>query len=64
MLCMRMRWDPRGNIVAFDHIAVHSAGDKVFVWVITKDAQAVTIEDDAALYPSDALVTKLRMMQQ
>lgn len=63
MLCMRMRWTDE-TTPGFDYVAIHSAGEKVFVWVITKDAQAVTIEDEAGLYPSDALVTKLRMLQQ
>lgn len=65
MLCMRMRWHGvEGARSGFDHVAVHSAGDKVFVWVITKDTQTVTMEDDGALFPSDALITKLRLLQQ
>lgn len=65
MLCMRMRWHNIEDVRnGFDHVAVHSAGDRVFVWVITKDTQTVTMEDDETLFPSDALITKLRLLQQ
>ncbi len=36
--------------------------DKVFVWVLTKEEQSVVLEDEHALFPSDALITKVRMM--
>jgi len=45
-------------------MAVKAAGDKVHVWIITKDAKSVVLEDEAPLYPSDALITKIRLMQQ
>lgn len=60
-LSARMNWHAWG--AGFDHVAAHAAGDKIFVWVLTKDLAPVTIEDEAAMYPSDALVTKLRLMQ-
>ena len=66
-LAMRMRWRRADNLVAegFSHIAIHSApaSTVVHVWVITKDGQATTIEDDVALFPSDALVTKLNLLK-
>lgn len=63
MIAMRMRWY-EGECSGFAHIAVHMAGDKVHTWVITNDGQAITIEDDAAMFPSDALITKLNMLKQ
>ncbi len=64
MLAMRMRWQ-EGMTTGFEHVAVHgNGGDKVHIWAITKDGQSLTIEDDAALYPSDTLVTKLNMLKQ
>jgi len=69
MLAMRMRWEDSPNdrswAPGFEHVAVHrtEAGDKVHVWVITKDAQSVVLEDGADMFPSDALVTKLNLMK-
>jgi Cys-tRNA synthase (O-phospho-L-seryl-tRNA:Cys-tRNA synthase) len=38
-------------------------GDKVYLFVLNKDG-AIIIEDDANMYPSDVLITKLRLMAQ
>ncbi len=62
MLAMRMRWQ-EGSMHPFHHLAVHSVGEKTFVWIITKDCQSVVIEDEAAMFPSDKLVTQVRMLQ-
>jgi hypothetical protein len=68
MLCMRMRWPTPVHgqdwHLGFSHVATHNVGDKVHVWVITKDAQSAVLEDDAAIFPSDALITKLNMLKQ
>jgi len=59
---MRMNWQPSVNIVGFSHMDLHSVGDKAFIWIVTNDGQSVVLEDEAALFPSDALITKVRMM--
>ena len=48
----------------FEHMTIHQAGDKVFVWVLTIDLEPVTLEDEAGLFPSDTMVTKLRLMEK
>lgn len=58
-LAMRMDWLPESH--PFPHMSIHKQDDKVLVWVVTKEGNLV-IEDDAAMYPSDALVTKLRLL--
>lgn len=65
-MAVRMDWGQQGGpwAVGFSHMAMHRAGEMVHIWIITKDAQSVVLEDDAALYPSDALITKIRLMQQ
>lgn len=63
MMAMRMRWGFGENPIGFAHMAMHRAGDKVHIWVITHDGESVVLEDDAGLYPSDPLITKIRLMQ-
>lgn len=65
-LAARMRWNFRAGewATGFAHVACQPAGDSVHIWIITKDAKSVVLEDEASLYPSDTLVTKLRLMQQ
>lgn len=63
-LSARMNWATEWRPQGFQHVAVHGVADKVFVWIITKDFETVTIEDEAPMYPSDALVTKIRMLQK
>jgi len=60
-LLNRMRIHP-GELVPFSFIRAHYSGDKVFVFVV-QGGQAVTLEDTWALYPSDDLVTKLRLIK-
>lgn len=60
MLAMRMRWSPMERY-PLDHISMYIAKDKAFIFVV-KDGSHVTIEDDAALFPSDALITQLRLL--
>jgi hypothetical protein len=60
MLSMRMRWVGVDN--PFTHVDIQTAGEKAFVWIITKDAQSVVLEDEAAMFPSDKLITQIRML--
>jgi hypothetical protein len=66
MLSMRMRWDRnaygKSHGGAFLHVDVYDAGTKVFVFIVTNDVSAVTLEDDKELYPSDTLITKIRLL--
>lgn len=68
-MAARMHWgtfDGRHNVWApgFEHMTIHQAGDKVFIFVITKDIETVTLEDEAGLFPSDATITKLRLLEK
>ena len=69
MMAMRMRWGatPPGqmhpNAVGFKHMAMHAAGDVVHIWIITHDGKSLVLEDEHGLYPSDALITKIRLLQ-
>lgn len=60
---MRMNWNGE-NPKTFEHINIKPLSTKVLVWVITKDFQSVVIEDDPSLYPSDTLITQLRMLEK
>ena len=53
---------PRGNH-PFQYMSSAYAGDKVFVFVV-QDNQAVTLEDDATMFPSDQLITQLRLLEK
>ena len=59
---MRMNWQPGTKVEGFSHMDYHVAGDKAFVWIVTNAGQSIVLEDEAALFPSDALITKVRMM--
>jgi hypothetical protein len=64
MLCMRMRWNSiHYSASGFAHIDIHGHNDKMFVWIITKAGDSVVLEDESALFPSDTLITKLKMME-
>lgn len=73
LLAMRMRWgvyaEPLqqsdmglGNGVPFDHVSLHVGSEKVFVFIVTAGKQ-VTIEDEIKLFPSDTLITQLKMLE-
>lgn len=66
MLAMRMHWLMGKWADGFAHVATMEIEDKekVFVWVISKQGVPLTLEDESALFPSDTLITKLRMLQQ
>lgn len=74
MLCMRMRWGPYREgqksqsfdntpTIPFDHLAVHKAKEKVILFIV-KNGEPITLEDQKELFPSDELVTKLRLLTQ
>lgn len=51
------------NTLPFHHLstAVPESSSKVFVYILYKE-DALILEDDPELFPSDALVTKLRLL--
>lgn len=72
MLHMRMKWGPYCDLTAgvgadasmpFDHLSIHLGAEKAIIFVVTR-GDPVTIEDDAGLFPSDALITQLKMLEQ
>lgn len=58
-LTMRMRWDK----VPFDAFFTHyiTAKEEMVLFIVYKDT-AITLTDPAAMFPSDALVTQLRLL--
>lgn len=60
MIAMRMKI-AQGEAFPFDHISAFS-NDKVAVVLVVKGSQVTTIEDDAGLFPSDTLITKLLLL--
>lgn len=45
----------------FQHLSAHIGSDKAFVFVVHNE-QAVVLEDDPGLFPSDRLITQLRAL--
>lgn len=62
LIAMRLRLR-EGDRMPFQDLFTSLAGDKVFVFVV-QDNQAVTLEDDANLFPSDQLITQLRLLDK
>ena len=60
MLAMRLRLS-EGEKFPFDDIHTSLGKEKVFVFVVQND-QAVTLEDDPLMFPSDLLITQLRLI--
>lgn len=60
MLEMRLRWSP---LTVFDNAFVHVGTETAFVFVVKGD-KAVKLEDDASMFPSDQLITKLRLLKE
>jgi hypothetical protein len=44
-------------------IHAHAYGDKVYVFVAPRDREPLIIEDVAQLYPSDALMAKIALLE-
>lgn len=71
MLCSRMRWyeyDPYrllpANAPPFQRISAHRLNEDTVVVFVIQNGKALTIEDGADLFPSDALVTQLRLIAE
>jgi hypothetical protein len=62
LIAMRLRI-PEGNKLPYQDLFTSLAGDKVFVFVV-QDGQAVTLEDTATMFPSDQLITQLRLLNK
>ena len=60
MLAMRMRWDT-GVSTGLEFISAHKGNELVFIFLV-REGQPMILEDDANMFPSDALITKLRLM--
>ena len=60
MIAMRMRW-PEGRTLPMSYIGAHQTNEKVFVFMVHNE-QAVTLEDDVLMFPSDTLITKMRLI--
>lgn len=62
MIGMRLRLAD-GSRFPFDHISSHLCDDKVLVFIVPHNkSDAVILEDDPNLFPSDTLITQLRLL--
>lgn len=64
LLEARMRWGKGDFGDGFAHMDVYKAAGIVHLWIITKDNKSVVLEDEWVLFPSDALVSKILLLQQ
>jgi hypothetical protein len=62
MIGMRLRLS-NGVRWPYQHLSSALAGEKVFVFVV-QDNQPVTLVDEAPMFPSDQLITQLRLLQK
>jgi hypothetical protein len=62
LLAMRLRI-PEGTKMPYQDLFSSLAGDKVFVFIV-QDNQAVTLEDSTVMFPSDQLITQLRLLDK
>lgn len=60
MLAMRLHVTDHTKL-PFHYLSTALTNDKVFVFIII-DGQAVTLSDERAIFPSDALVTQVRLL--
>lgn len=60
-IAMRLRV-AEGMKLPFQHINTAWAGEKVFVFVVQR-GEAVVLTDDSNLFPSDTLITQLRLLE-
>jgi hypothetical protein len=61
-LCVRLRMQ-QGEGFPLEFIDFHVAADKVYVFTVSKGGAAI-IEDDRNLFPSDSLITALRLLAE
>lgn len=62
MIGMRLRLD-NGEKFPFEYLDTHVSGEKVFVFIVQNGTHAV-LEDELQMFPSDTLVTQLRLIAQ
>lgn len=62
MIAMRLRI-PQGQKWPFDYVNTAVGNEKIFVFIV-QDDQPVILEDSKALFPSDVLITQLRLIQK
>jgi hypothetical protein len=62
MIGSRLRW-PENEPAPFDFLECHMAASKALVFAVV-NGEPVTLEDDPALFPSDTLVTQIRLLQK
>lgn len=62
LINMRMGWNLPGAVCPFDTIKPYKLNPDQAVVFIIHDGRALTINDDLALFPSDTLVTQLRLL--
>lgn len=62
LVMMRLR-RREGETHPYQHFSTALAGDKVFIFVV-QDNQAVVLDDNAAMFPSDTLITQLRLLEK
>lgn len=61
-LAMRLNL-PEGETFGFDNLNICEAPNKVFVFIVMGD-DAVILEDEPSMFPSDRLVAKIRLLQK
>jgi hypothetical protein len=60
MIAMRLRIQ-EGMDLPFDHCMTHETRDRVLVFLVLGD-KPITLEDDPNLFPSDTLITQMRVL--
>lgn len=60
MLSMRL-FGGRPDPLPFPFAKAHKAGDQVFVFIV-KGEEGMMLKDDAKMFPSDGLVTQIRLL--
>lgn len=61
MIGMRLRL-AEGSLWPWPFLETHATEDKVLIFLVVKD-KPVFLEDDKSLFPSDTLVTQLRLLE-
>jgi hypothetical protein len=63
-IAMRMRWPSQYHVP--ENVTIVQAYEvghaNAYVFIIFKDGKTVTLEDEAGLFPSDKLITELRVL--
>jgi hypothetical protein len=63
MIASRMRWG-EGEASGFDHIQPHQLTEEQIAVFVIQNKRALIIYDDANLFPSDTLITQLRLLEK